>query len=89
MDILIALGCSLAVLSAVMAAGWGLAMRTGNGGWADTVWTFGVGCGPVGSLAVGLAAARVGAPVTQLVAGAILLVLTVGLSFNRALRTLR
>lgn len=58
-------------------------------GAAMGVWTFGVGCGPVGSLAVGLAAARVGAPVTQLVAGAILLILTVALSFNRALRTLR
>ena len=58
-------------------------------GAAMGVWTFGVGCGPIGSVAVGLAAARVGAPVTQLVAGLVLLILTVALSFNRALRTLR
>ena len=58
-------------------------------GAAMGVWTFGVGCGPIGSVAVGLAAARVGAPVTQLVAGAVLLVMAIGLSFNRALRTLR
>jgi steroid 5-alpha reductase family enzyme len=51
-DILIALGCSLAVLSAVMAAGWGLAMRTGNGGWADTVWTFGVGLAALTAIVV-------------------------------------
>lgn len=43
MDILIALGASLVVLSAVMAFGFVVAMRSGNGGWADTVWTFGVG----------------------------------------------
>ncbi len=58
-------------------------------GAAMGVWTFAIGSGPVGSVAVGLAAARVGAPVTQLVAGAVLLLLTVGLASNRALRTLR
>jgi len=58
-------------------------------GAAMGVWTFAVGWGPVGHLAVGLAAARVGAPLTQLVAGGVLLLLAVGLSFNRALRTLR
>lgn len=58
-------------------------------GAAMGIWTFAVGWGPVGHLAVGLAAARVGAPLTQLVAGGVLLLLAVGLSFNRALRTLR
>lgn len=58
-------------------------------GAAMGVWAFGVGCGPLGHLAVGVAAARVGAPVTQLVAGGVLLLLSVGLSVNRALRTLR
>jgi Major Facilitator Superfamily. len=58
-------------------------------GAAVGVWTFSVGWGPIGHLAVGIAAARVGAPLTQLVAGGVLLVLAIGLSFNRALRTLR
>jgi Na+/melibiose symporter-like transporter len=58
-------------------------------GAAMGVWTFGVGCGPIGSLAVGLAAARIGAPLTQLIAGGVLLGLATALSFNRALRTLR
>ena len=58
-------------------------------GAAMGVWTFGVGCGPIGSLAVGISAASIGAPLTQAVSGAVLLVLAIGLSFNRALRTLR
>jgi steroid 5-alpha reductase family enzyme len=40
---LIALAASFAVLSAVMVFAFLVAMRTGNGGWADTIWTFGVG----------------------------------------------
>jgi steroid 5-alpha reductase family enzyme len=51
-DILIALGCSLLVLAVVMTAAWALAMRTGNGGWADTVWTFGVGLSALTAIAV-------------------------------------
>jgi MFS family permease len=58
-------------------------------GAAMGVWTFSIGWGPFGHLAVGVAAARIGAPLTQLVAGGVLLLLAVGLSFNRALRTLR
>ena len=61
----------------------------GERGAAMGVWAFGVGCGPFGHVAVGVAAARVGAPVTQLVAGSVLLLLAIGLSFNRALRSLR
>jgi MFS family permease len=61
----------------------------GERGAAMGVWTFGVGWGPFGHLAVGLAASRVGAPLTQLVAGGALLLLAIGLSFNKALRTLR
>ena len=47
LDLLIAVIVSLAVLSLVMAGGFGIAMRSGNGGWADTVWTFGVGIAAV------------------------------------------
>jgi len=58
-------------------------------GAAMGVWTFGIGFGPFGDVAVGVAAGRIGAPVTQLVAGAVLLLLAIGLSFNKALRRLR
>lgn len=52
MDILIALAAGLAVLSLMMAGGYILAMRSGNGGWADTVWTFGVGLAALTSIFV-------------------------------------
>ncbi len=61
----------------------------GERGAAMGVWSFAVGWGPVGSLAVGLSAARIGAPLTQAIAGAVLLGLAIALSFNRALRSLR
>lgn len=61
----------------------------GERGAAMGVWSFAVGWGPFGSLAVGLSAARIGAPLTQAIAGAVLLGLAIALSFNRALRTLR
>lgn len=50
MDLLIALIVSLAVLSLVMAVGFFVAEATGNGGWADTVWTFGVGLAAVAAV---------------------------------------
>jgi steroid 5-alpha reductase family enzyme len=49
-DILIALAAGLAVLSLMMAGGYILAMQSGNGGWADTVWTFGVGLAALASI---------------------------------------
>jgi steroid 5-alpha reductase family enzyme len=45
-----------AALSAVMAFAWCVQQRTGNSGWVDTIWTFGLG-------AIGIAAAL--APLTQ------------------------
>jgi steroid 5-alpha reductase family enzyme len=39
-----------AALSAVMAGAWAVQQKTGNSGWVDTVWTFGLG-------AIGIAAA--------------------------------
>jgi steroid 5-alpha reductase family enzyme len=52
LDILIALVAGLAVLSLMMAGGYILAMQSGNGGWADTVWTFGVGLAALASIFV-------------------------------------
>jgi steroid 5-alpha reductase family enzyme len=43
LELIIALAGSLAVLSLLMAGAHVIAMWTGNGGWADTIWTFGVG----------------------------------------------
>lgn len=45
-----------AALSAVMAVAWRVQQRTGNSGWVDMIWTFGLG-------AIGIAAAL--APLTQ------------------------
>lgn len=52
MELLIALAWSLAVLVLVMTAAWLLVMQAENGGWADTVWTFGVGAAAVTAVAV-------------------------------------
>ena len=50
-DFLVALiGMSIG-LSAIMAAAWFIQQRSGNSGWVDTIWTFGVGLtGAVGAL---------------------------------------
>jgi len=45
------------VLSAIMAGAWLVQQRTGNSGWVDTIWTFGLG-------AVGAAGALVPFPAT-------------------------
>ena len=34
---------ALVSLAAVMSAGWTIQRQTGNSGWIDAVWTFGVG----------------------------------------------
>lgn len=46
------------VLALVMAVAWAVAMRTGNGGWADAFWSLGVGvAGVVAALGVPVASA--------------------------------
>ena len=40
------------VMSAIMAMAWAIELRTGNSGWVDVTWTFGVGL--TGALAVAL-----------------------------------
>lgn len=52
LELIIALAGSLAVLSLVMAGAHVIAMRTGNGGWADTIWTFGVGLAGLTAIAI-------------------------------------
>lgn len=43
MEFLIALAASFALLSLVMAFAFVIALWSGNGGWADTIWTIAVG----------------------------------------------
>lgn len=42
-QLLLALLSIAAALSAVMAGAWLVQQRTGNSGWVDTIWTFGLG----------------------------------------------
>jgi MFS family permease len=57
-------------------------------GTAMGIWFFGIGFGPFGHLALGAAASVVGAPITLLVDGAILVAFAAGLAGVRALRRL-
>jgi steroid 5-alpha reductase family enzyme len=41
--VLVVIGIQALLLSAVMAVAWVAQQRTGNSGWVDTVWTFGLG----------------------------------------------
>jgi steroid 5-alpha reductase family enzyme len=51
-DFLAALIAMSLALSAIMAGAWLIQQRSGNSGWVDTIWTFGVGVtGAVGALA--------------------------------------
>ena len=80
-------GVSLA-MAAVMSLAWLVWRRTGNSGWVDTVWTFGLG-------AVGIAAALLptasGAPTTprQILVAALIAVWALRLGLHIALRTAR
>jgi len=40
---LVALGAIVVALSVIMAGAWLVQQRTGNSGWVDTIWTFGLG----------------------------------------------
>ena len=51
-QVLIAIVAIAAALSVIMAGAWGVQQRTGNSGWVDTIWTFGLGAvGVAGALA--------------------------------------
>jgi steroid 5-alpha reductase family enzyme len=74
-----------AALSAVMAGAWLVQQRTGNSGWVDTIWTFGLG-------AIGVAAALAPAsnssfPWRQGVVAVVLAVWSLRLGLHIARRT--
>jgi len=77
-----------AALSLIMAGAWLVQQRTGNSGWVDTIWTFGLGaCG----IALALAPiSRLAAPAPRQVVVAMLAALwSLRLGMHIALRTRR
>ena len=58
-------------------------------GAAMGIWVFAVGFGPIGHLTLGAAAEAFGAPRTQLVSGALLALVGIGLALNGPLRRAR
>ena len=53
------------------------------------LWVFALGVGPVGHVAIGAAAGRIGPVPTQLIFGAILALLVAALAFHPRMRALR
>ena len=58
-------------------------------GAAMGIWAFAVGVGPIGHLAIGAAAQRLGAPATQMLFGGVLVILAGLLLLNPVIRRLR
>lgn len=82
--VLLAVLVQAIVLSAVMAMAWAVQQRTGNSGWVDTVWTFGLG-----ALGVASALVPLGSDVTarQLLVAALVGVWALRLGLHIATRT--
>jgi steroid 5-alpha reductase family enzyme len=72
-------------LSAIMAAAWFIHRRTGNSGWVDTVWTFGLGI--VGACAALAPLSDTSPTQRQLLVALLVLVWSLRLGFNIAQRT--
>lgn len=82
LHLLIALVAISLALCVIMAGAWRVEQRTGNSGWVDTIWTFGLG-------GVGLVAALAPLPPTgrQSVAAALVLVWSLRLGLHIARRS--
>lgn len=72
-----------AALSAIMTVAWLIQQRTGNSGWVDTTWTFGVG------LTGAVSALMAGVEVRQLLVAAFALVWALRLGLHIARRSAR
>ncbi|MGN6571373.1 MAG: DUF1295 domain-containing protein [Pseudolabrys sp.] len=85
MQFIVAVAAVAIALSVIMAGAWLVQQRTGNSGWVDTIWTFGLG-------ATGCAVALVplggeGATTRQFVAAAFILCWSLRLGLHIANRT--
>jgi steroid 5-alpha reductase family enzyme len=69
LDIVLTIAAALAFLAAVMLAGWVVQARSGNPGWSDVFWTFGVGLASVGAALVPLQALPAPSARRALIAG--------------------
>jgi steroid 5-alpha reductase family enzyme len=86
-EFVVALIAIVAGLSAAMTLAWAVEQRTGNSGWIDTVWTFGLGAVGIASALVPLASDHATSwPRRALVAAAVL-AWALRLGFHIASRT--
>ncbi|MFD0987918.1 DUF1295 domain-containing protein [Methyloligella solikamskensis] len=74
------------VLAAVMSIAWVLWRRTGNAGWVDTAWTFGLGLAGIGSALAAMAAGD-GSLARQLMIVALIAIWSLRLGSHIAVRT--
>ncbi len=86
LHLLIATVSLLAALAAVMAFAWMLWRRTGNAGWVDTVWTFGLGATGIVSTVTAIAASE-GSLARQLIILTLIAIWSLRLGGHIALRT--
>lgn len=86
LDLIVAVILLLIALSAFMAFAWVLWRRTGNAGWVDTVWTFGLGLTGIVSAVAAIAAAE-GSLTRQLLIIALVALWALRLGGHIALRT--
>lgn len=81
----IALLAISAALSAIMSVAWAVQQRTGNSGWVDTVWTFGLGL--VGAIAALTPVADAHMQPRQLIVAAFAAIWSARLGIHIATRT--
>ncbi len=82
---LLAVLVQLVALSLIMAGAWVIQQRTGNSGWVDTVWTFGLGA--VGSVAAIMTLDASDAVFRQLIVAGLLVVWSLRLGLHIAVRS--
>lgn len=73
-------------LSAIMSGAWAVQQRTGNSGWVDTIWTFGLGL--IGTLAALIPLSN-SVPVRQVLVAGIVFAWSLRLGLHIASRTAR
>lgn len=72
-------------MSAVMAGAWGVRRRSGNSGWIDVIWTFGVGA--IGAVTALISVTDAELTARQLLVGVLVLIWSLRLGWHIARRT--